>query len=50
MTKGGYGFHPIWRNLVTTIKELDVEAVRRQAGLAAPNHPDGTSPRTAPAS
>jgi protein tyrosine/serine phosphatase len=33
MTHGGFGFHPIWQNLVDYIRNLDVEQVRRQAGL-----------------
>jgi len=34
MTKGGYGFHPIWFNLPRLIEKLDVEKVRRRLGLA----------------
>lgn len=30
MTTGGYGFHPVWQNLVRYIEDLDVESVRRQ--------------------
>lgn len=33
MTDGGYGFHPLWTNLVTFVEKLDVDAVRRDAGL-----------------
>ena len=33
MTEGGYGFHPLWKNLKRYIRELDVDAIRRQAGL-----------------
>jgi len=36
MVNGGYGYHPVWRNLVSYIDELDVEAIKaelaRQAG------------------
>ncbi|NLH49662.1 MAG: dual specificity protein phosphatase family protein [Myxococcales bacterium] len=35
MTDGGYGFHAVWANLIVWIKELDVERLRREAGLAA---------------
>lgn len=36
MTKGGYGFHPVWQNLPRWIRELDVEALREDTGIAAP--------------
>jgi hypothetical protein len=28
MTRGGYGFHPVWQNLVRYVEDLDVEAIR----------------------
>jgi protein tyrosine/serine phosphatase len=34
MTQGGYGFHPLWYNLVRYIRELDVDRIRREAGLS----------------
>ena len=34
MTKGNFGFHPEWKNLVAYIEKLDVEAVRRRAGIS----------------
>jgi hypothetical protein len=34
MTKGGYGYHAIWENLPAFIAALDVDAVKREAGLA----------------
>ena len=34
MTEGGYGFHPVWVNLPEWITQLDVDAVRREAGIA----------------
>jgi protein tyrosine/serine phosphatase len=34
MTCGGYGFHEYWDNLVDYIRKVDVERIRRQAGLA----------------
>ena len=34
MTKGGFGFHGIWENLVEYIRKLDVEQIRKEAGLA----------------
>lgn len=36
MTDGGYGFHPVWVNLPEWITQLDVDAVRREAGIAPP--------------
>ena len=33
MKEGGYGFHPIWKNLVTYIKELDIEKIKKKAGI-----------------
>jgi len=36
MTRGGFGFHSIWSDIVTFVRDLDVEAVRRKAGLPAP--------------
>ncbi|MFH0880980.1 MAG: tyrosine-protein phosphatase, partial [Lentisphaerota bacterium] len=31
MTEGGFGFHPIWSNLVAFLQKLDVEALRQKA-------------------
>jgi protein tyrosine/serine phosphatase len=36
MTQGGYGFHTVWKNLPEYFEKLDVEKIRRQAGIAAP--------------
>ena len=33
MTKGNFGFHPVWKNLVTYIEKLDVPELRQRAGL-----------------
>lgn len=30
MVNGGYGFHPIWQNLIRYIDELDVDAIKAQ--------------------
>ncbi len=35
MTRGGFGFHVNFENLVEFLEKLDVDALRRQAGLAA---------------
>ena len=34
MTKGGFGYHNVWKRLIGFLRELDVESVKRQAGLA----------------
>jgi len=33
MTRGGFGFHSIWKNLPKLIEDLDVEKVKAAAGL-----------------
>jgi protein tyrosine phosphatase (PTP) superfamily phosphohydrolase (DUF442 family) len=33
MTKGDFGFHPLWTNLIRFIKKLDIEAVKKKAEL-----------------
>jgi protein tyrosine/serine phosphatase len=33
MTGGGFGFHPVWANLIKFIQEFDVDGVKRAAGL-----------------
>jgi protein tyrosine phosphatase (PTP) superfamily phosphohydrolase (DUF442 family) len=35
MTEGGYGFHAVWMNLPHWIRTLDVDAVKRAAGIRA---------------
>jgi tyrosine-protein phosphatase SIW14 len=30
MTNGGFGFHPMWQNLIRYIEELDVSAIKAQ--------------------
>lgn len=30
MREGGYGFHPVWKNIVTLVEKTDVEALRRK--------------------
>lgn len=34
MTEGGYGFHPIWRGLPEWVRDLDIDRIRKQAGLS----------------
>ncbi len=33
MTKGGFGYHSIWKNLVGYVHELDVEKLKDRTGL-----------------
>ena len=33
MTEGGYHFHRIWGNLITWFKKLDIEKIRKAAGI-----------------
>jgi hypothetical protein len=35
--KGDFGHHTIWTNLVRFIQDLDIEAIKQQAGIAANN-------------
>lgn len=44
MTRGGYGFHAVWQNLPTWIEKLDVEQLRKEAGIAPPAPPPPSKP------
>jgi protein tyrosine/serine phosphatase len=33
MTRGGFGFHRVWRNLVKYLRALDVEDLKRRAAI-----------------
>lgn len=35
MTKGGYGFHSIWQNLLELIRKSDIERLKTAAGIEA---------------
>ena len=35
MTKGGYGFHKVWKDLPVWFEKLDIEAIRKKAGIKA---------------
>jgi len=39
MTEGGFGFNPAWQNLVNYVRKVDVEKLKRQAGLAPASQP-----------
>lgn len=36
MTGGGFGFHEVWANLPVWVEQLDIDALRQQAGLPEP--------------
>jgi protein tyrosine phosphatase (PTP) superfamily phosphohydrolase (DUF442 family) len=36
MTRGGYGFAPVWSHLISYIELLDVEKLKLQAGIVTP--------------
>jgi protein tyrosine/serine phosphatase len=38
MTKGDFGFHEIWANLVEYIRGLDIEKIKQQAGIKESTH------------
>ena len=33
MTEGGYGYHKVWKNLIPFIEQLDIEKIKKMAGL-----------------
>ena len=35
MTQGGFGHHTIWTNLVKFIRDLDIDAIKKEAGFEA---------------
>ena len=39
MTQGGYGFHGIWQNLIDWVRQADIAALRKQAGIKEPARP-----------
>jgi tyrosine-protein phosphatase SIW14 len=45
MTRGGYGFAPVWSHLADYIEALDVEELRRQAGIPMPVPEPNVEPR-----
>lgn len=38
MLHGGYGFHPMWQNLVRYINALDIEAIKKQVAQQGISH------------
>jgi len=41
MTDGGFGFHRIWANLKKWIRKIDVQALKKDAGIKAGANPGG---------
>ena len=39
MTQGGFGFHPTWSNLPRWIQKLDIDHIKRQAGIKSSTEP-----------
>jgi uncharacterized protein (TIGR01244 family) len=37
MTKGDFGFHPLWTNLIRFIQKLDVDAIKKKAEIEKSN-------------
>ncbi len=33
MTDGGFGYHVVWKNLIKYLNKLDIEALKKKAGL-----------------
>ncbi len=44
MTKGGFGFHQVWVNLPDWVKDLDVEKIKKKAGLEEKPDPQEGAP------
>ena len=40
MTEGGYNFHGVWQNLLKWFNKLEIEGIRKAAGLNAPGKRD----------
>ena len=36
MVHGGYGFHPLWQNLIHYIDDLDIDAIKAQVAKEGP--------------
>jgi hypothetical protein len=34
MTKGGFSYHSFWRNLPDYVRKIDIEEIKRAAGLS----------------
>jgi len=46
MTRGGFGFHKVWQNLLRYLRRADINSLRKQAGIdTAKTTPDTRPPR-----
>jgi protein tyrosine/serine phosphatase len=36
MTDGGFGYHTVWKNLIDYLNELDIDALKKKAGILMP--------------
>ena len=43
MTRGGFGYHQVWINLPPWIRDMDITALRRKAGIPMPESAKGVS-------
>ncbi len=39
MTQGGFGHHTVWKNLIKFIEDLDIDAIKKQAGIETASIP-----------
>lgn len=39
MTDGGFGYHAIWKNLIEYLNELDIDALKKKAGMTSQGTP-----------
>jgi protein tyrosine phosphatase (PTP) superfamily phosphohydrolase (DUF442 family) len=46
MTEGGYGFHRVFSNLPNWIRALDIEQIRKEAGIKIKPMPPSQKPKT----
>jgi protein tyrosine/serine phosphatase len=49
MTEGGYNFHGVWHNLVSWFNKLDIEKIRKAAGITNADHATRPVSASAPA-
>ena len=46
MTQGGFGYHTVWSNLIRYIENLDVDSIKKKAGIAQEKHDRSMNTRT----
>ncbi len=45
MTTGGFGYHTVWRNLIQYLNDLDVEELKKKAGVGANSKVQNSNPK-----